>query len=234
MNSNRLPGKILKKIGIKPSILHTVDRLKLVQKLNDVIIATTINKKDDILINLCKEKKITYFRGSENNVLSRVLNAAKKNNIDIIVEITGDSVFLDYKLIDKAINLFLKKEYDFVANCVKKPMYIAGFDVRIFRTSKLEEIKKKITDKSDFEHVSSYFWRNSNFFKIKHIQAPKKYNSSKYFLGLDTNEDLKLLRKIYKSLGYNDRYFDIKEIVEFLDKNKKTGMINASITRNVV
>ncbi len=234
MNSNRLPGKILKKIGNKPSILHTVDRLKLTKNINEIIIATTTNRKDDLLVDLCKKKKIKYFRGSENNVLYRVLKAAKKNDIDIIVEITGDSVFMDYKLIDSAISLFLKNNYDFVANCVKKPMYIAGFDVRIFKTNKLSEIKNKIKDKSDLEHVSSYFWRNPKSFKIKHIHAPKKYDSSKYFLGLDTNEDLKLLRNIYKSLGQNDRYFDIREIVEFLNKNRKLGLVNANINRNVV
>ena len=118
MNSTRLPGKILKKIGNKPSILHTIERLKMSNKIDDIIIATTKNKKDDILINLCEKKNIKYFRGSENNVLKRVLNTAQKFNVDVIVEITGDSVFLDYKLINKAIKIFMNNNYHFVANCV--------------------------------------------------------------------------------------------------------------------
>ena len=65
MGSKRLPGKVMLKVNKKPMILHLVERIKKVKEINDVVVATTTNQKDDVLINFCKKKKISYFRGSE-------------------------------------------------------------------------------------------------------------------------------------------------------------------------
>ena len=234
MSSSRLPGKVLKMIGNKPSLLHTIHRLRMVKNIDDIIVATTYNKSDDLIVNFCKKNKVSFCRGSEQNVLNRVLKTAKQYKVKTIVEITGDSVFLDYKLIDQAIKIYNSNNYDFVANCAINPTFIAGFDVRIFSTKKLEKVKTKITDKSDFEHVSSFFWRNPNLFKIFNIKPSKKLQSGKVFLGLDTKEDLKMLREIYKSLGKNDKYFDANEIVDFIKKNPRINKFNAKIIRNKV
>ena len=234
MNSSRLPGKVLKLIGGFPCLYHTVQRLQKVKELDNIIVATTTNEKDNEIENFCNKNKIDCFRGDEENVLSRVLNSAKNFNVDIIVEITGDSVFIDHKIISDSIQIFNNNKYDFVANCVKEPTYIAGFDSRVFETKLLDKIEKIITDKEDFEHVTSYIWKNSKNFKIKHIHPPKELEARDIFLGLDTEEDLILLRNIYKNLGKNNRYFNAYEIVRYLNKNKQLKFTNKRIIRNKV
>ena len=234
MNSTRLPGKILMDIGNKPSLKHTTDRLALVKEIDEIIIATTTNKNDDVVEIFCKKNNISCFRGSENNVLNRVLKASYKFDIDIIVEITGDSVFVDHQIISEAITEYLNGNNDFVANCVSEPMYIAGFDARVFATHLLQEIEKKIVDDEDFEHVTSYIWKNPSKFSIKNIAPPKLLESGSIFLGLDTTEDLKLLREIYKALGKEDLYFNGEEIVKFLKNNNEIAKINDNIKRNIV
>ncbi len=234
MSSSRLPGKVLKNIGNKTCLEHLIHRLQKVVELNNIIVATSTNKNDNAIENLCKKNNFSYSRGSESNVLNRVLNSARQYDVDIIVEITGDSIFIDHEIISEAIQLFLTNKYDFVANCVEEPTYIPGFDARVLKTELLENIEKLIKDEEDYEHVTSFIWKNPSKFKIKNIHPPKFLDRRDIFLGLDTEEDLKLLRKIYEYLGSKNEYFNAYDIVNFLTQNKDIKKINAEIKRNIV
>lgn len=234
ISSKRLPGKVLKLIGDKPCLEHTISRLRKVKELNNIIVATSINEKDNSIENFCTNNNICCFRGSEDNVLNRVLNCAKEFKVDIIVEITGDSIFIDHEIISESIQCFLSDKYDFVANCVKDPVYIPGFDSRVFKTKLLDYIEKKSLEEEDFEHVTSYIWKNPNLFKIKNIHPPTNLQSDEIFLGLDTKEDLHLLRNIYNALGSNNSYFSANDIVDYLNNNPDVNNLNKKIKRNVV
>ena len=71
MSSSRLPGKILKTIQGISIIELIVKRLKKSKLADDILVATSNNKKNKPLINLLKKKKINFFCGSENDALSR-------------------------------------------------------------------------------------------------------------------------------------------------------------------
>ena len=104
------------------------------------------------------------------------------------------------------------------------------FQVQIFLRYSLS----KIIEEEDFEHVTSYIWKNPSEFKIKNILPPKFLESGDIFLGLDTIEDLTLLREIYKNLGKNGEYFNANDIIEFLRANNKILQINKNIKRNTI
>ena len=93
MTSTRLPGKHMLLANGKPMIGYLIDRLKQVPSLDEIIMATTINNTDEPLVDLAKTNGISYFRGSENNVMSRVIGAAESVNSEIIVGITMDLDF---------------------------------------------------------------------------------------------------------------------------------------------
>ena len=112
MTSSRLPGKVLKLINNKPNLEIMVERIKKAKLISNIIVATTTNKEDDVLVNWCEENNIDYFRGSENNVYDRVVKTHEKFNTDIIVELTGDCPLLDPILIDEAITVFLNNNYE--------------------------------------------------------------------------------------------------------------------------
>ena len=76
MNSSRLPGKVLLPAAGKPMLWHLVERLKQVKSLSEIILATTVNPSDDVLEKFAKEVGIKLFRGSEEDVLSRVIGAS--------------------------------------------------------------------------------------------------------------------------------------------------------------
>ena len=67
--SKRFPYKVLKKIRHDPLIKYQIERVKKAKYLNSVIVATTMNKKDDSIVRICKKNSTNYFRGSEKNVL---------------------------------------------------------------------------------------------------------------------------------------------------------------------
>ena len=95
MNSSRLPGKHCYKVYGQNIIEYLIKRLKKVKYADDIILATTNTNKDDILFNISKKKKIKCFRGSEQNVMQRVLLAAEKNQTDSIISITADCPLID-------------------------------------------------------------------------------------------------------------------------------------------
>ena len=116
MSSTRLPGKVLMKVNNKTMLQLIVDRVNLIKKIDTTIVATTINKKDDEIIDWCKLKKIKFFRGSEDNVLNRVYKAAKKFRLSTIILITGDCPLIDHNIISQVLNIYLNNNADYVSN----------------------------------------------------------------------------------------------------------------------
>ena len=113
MKSTRLPGKILQKIGDQTMIEHVINQTQYSDRIDDVVIATTVSREDDIIEKFCIKNKIKLFRGSENDVLDRYYQCAKKYNADIIVRITSDCPLIDPDLIDQCISTFEKNHYSY-------------------------------------------------------------------------------------------------------------------------
>ena len=194
MGSTRRPGKVLEKIHGKVLIDYLLTRLRAVKEFDDIIIATTSNKADDILYQWASENDTKCFRGSEENVLSRFYHCAKENNAQIVVRITADDPLKDPNVISHAINLLLEqKELDYVSNTIK-PTYPEGIDVEVFTFEALKRSFKSAEKKSDLEHVTPYIWNNPQKFKVHNFEASS--DTSDIRLTVDYKEDIEVMRKI--------------------------------------
>ncbi len=120
MGSSRLPGKTMMNLNGKPMLEILLGRVRMSKLLNDVVVATTVNEKDNLIEKFCKEKGYNYFRGSEDDVLGRVLKTAKHNKADIIVELTGDNPLVDPEIIDEMVQYYLDNTYDYVCNSLPR------------------------------------------------------------------------------------------------------------------
>ena len=138
MTSSRLPGKVLMEINGKPTLHYLVQRLKAVESIDEIVLATTTNDTDDVLIEFAKLEGIKYFRGSEDDVMGRVLGAAKSVDADVIVEICGDCPLIDSNLIDQLVETFKINDADYVCNNLERT-YPIGMDTQVFFTSALEK-----------------------------------------------------------------------------------------------
>jgi len=212
MTSTRLPGKSLKLINGKPSLEIMVDRVRQAKMVNKIVIATTKNKKDDDIVNWCELNKINYFRGSENNVFDRVLKTHQKFNTKTIVELTGDCILITAEMIDYAIKLYLKNDYEYVN--IKDPF---SMSVQVYSLQTLQSVKdKKILGYLDKEHVTPYLYTSGEY-KILRTEIYKNFNFQETCLTLDTIEDWEVLNKICRN--FDNFLFSFEEIAKFIKKN---------------
>ncbi len=232
MTSTRLQGKVLMPLAGKPALERLIERLKRSKYIDEIVVATTINKIDNPIVDLAKRIKVKYFCGSEQDVLKRVLDAAKSVKADIIVEITGDCPLVDWRLIDRGIEELFKHKLDYSANNIKFS-YPDGFDVRVFPFSILEKVDKLTDDPIDRAHVTYYIYNHPEKFKIYNWVAEKKNYWPDIRLTLDEKADYELLNIIFEKLLPVKEDFSVNDIINFLKKNPKLLEINKDVkTKN--
>ena len=218
-NSRRLPNKVLLPVLGKPILYWLVNRIKKIKKINKIILATTLNENDDILVDFAKKNKINFFRGSEQNVVKRVCGAAEKFNINTIVEITSDCPVIDINIVQQLLDIYEKNSAEYVNNCNYRS-YPDGMDVQIFNTNSLKKTLKNTKNSKELEHVGLYLMRNPQKFKTINVIAPKKIFFPHLGLTLDENKDYILLKRIIEYFGKKNPYFSCEEIIQLLDKKK--------------
>jgi spore coat polysaccharide biosynthesis protein SpsF len=229
MNSSRLPGKVLADICGKPALTRLLNRLSLCQSIDDIILATTTSGKDDVLVEWAESEGISFFRGSESDVLSRVVKANRKMNTDIIVEICGDMTLLDPHVIDNAVELFLAEECDVVTTTLT-PSFPVGIDAVVFPYASLKWVDENIRDPLVREHVSLHFFNHPEKYKAINLEAPEKYHFPDYRCVLDYEEDLHFIREVYARLepDFGDA-FGLHEIIDLLKKEPSLLEINCQM-----
>lgn len=234
MGSSRFPGKVMKKIDGKPMIQYLVERISRVRKIEKVIVATTKNKKDNLLVDFCRRKKIDFFRGSENDVVKRIYDTSKKFGGKTIVSITGDCPIIDPNLIRRLLNIFLKKKPDIASNSHIRS-YPDGMDCTIVNFNSLKKIYKNASGRMEREHTFLYVVRNVKKFSIINDHASKINFWPNLGLTLDEKKDFVMIKKIIKHFkNKNNDYFSCEEIIKFLKKNKDLLNINNKVSRNII
>ena len=233
MRSSRLPGKVLKPILGKPMLGLMVERLKHARTIDGIVVATTVNPEDDPIVELASLSDVGVFRGSEQDVLGRVLDAARDNKADVIVETTGDCPLLDPAIVDKVVSDYRMGGADFVSNNL---VYTTprGMDVRVFSTEELAEIDRITNDPADREHVSLYFWEHPDKYGLRNVTTELPREVADLRLTVDTEEDFELIRRIFEELYAEDSIFSFADIISFLNKNPDLARINQDIKQKPV
>lgn len=218
MGSTRLTGKVMKDLCGKPVIQHVIERLKQSKKADEIIIATTTLKQDDIIEDQAFELGVKSYRGSEGDVLSRYYHAARDNTLDIIVRITADCPLADPFIIDDLINVLMQSDYNLVANVspdLSQRTFPRGLDAEVFTFGILEFAFDNAGEDYQREHVTPFIYERSD--KICIYKNSTDY--SKYRWTLDTEDDLRLIKTIYDYLykGKHDFYFaDVLRLFEII------------------
>lgn len=227
MGSSRLPGKVLMDVCGKPVLSRLLDRLRRCKFLDGIVLATTVNSKDDVLEQWADKEDIACYRGDEEDVLQRVVGAHAMMGSEVIVEVTGDCPLLDPGIIDLGIETFMANECDVVTN-TRYPSYPQGCDVQVFRTGDLVRVSKEIHDKAVREHVSLHFYEAKEKYRVFHLVAPSHQRFPKLRLQLDYIEDLFLVRKIYQELESKyGLFFRLDHVVDLLRDKPELAKINA-------
>ncbi|MBQ1735663.1 MAG: glycosyltransferase family protein [Lachnospiraceae bacterium] len=226
--STRLPEKVFALIDGKPLIWHVVMRLKQAKKVDEIIIATTDNARDDVIETWCRENNVLCFRGNEDDVLNRYYEASRHFPSDVVVRITADDPFKEPKVIDEVIDTLLDGDYDLVTNNFP-PSFPEGLDCEAFYFKVLEEMEKKSEDSFEREHVTQYVYRNPDKYKIGNVACEKQL--SHYRWTIDNIEDLQMVNAIYEK-RHGQGTLLMEEILDIIEKNPEISDINATVKRS--
>jgi spore coat polysaccharide biosynthesis protein SpsF len=226
MGSERLPGKSLKKICGRPILEHIINRISASKKINNIIVATTDRKIDLPIVSLSKKLSIPYYTGSEDDVLDRFIGAGESVLADIVVRLCGDNPLIDIRYLDDMIDSHRDKKAEYTYNCSPIPIGTAGEVVNFGTLKKINLIAK---DKRYREHVTTYILDHLNEFNINCTNPPLYLKDKTFRLTVDTEEDLKLMRSIYKRLYQEGKIIETSQAISLLESNSNLSKINIHI-----
>jgi spore coat polysaccharide biosynthesis protein SpsF len=233
MTSNRFPGKVLQPLGGMPALEFMIRRIQKSRLVGQVVVACTINRDDDPIEALCRKIGCGCHRGSEDDVLKRVLDAATEYRADLIVELTGDCPFIDPQVIDQVIGLYLEAGVDYASNVVERS-YPDGFDVQVFSIDGLRKADTLTKDPIDRIHVSSYFYRTEGVFTRKTLKAPAELDWPELGLTLDEPDDYRMLCAVADALGKKFDEFTVQDVVKLLRQRPDLLEINSHVRRKTL
>lgn len=228
MTSSRLPGKVLAEAQGKPMLELMVERLRRVPSLDGIVIATTVNGTDDPVAALADRLGLGCWRGSEDDVLDRVLSAAHGHDAEVIVELTGDCPLIDPETVEAIIGRYRQGDCDYCANVLERS-YPIGMDTQVFARDVLDDVARRTDDATDHEHVSLYIYRHPELYRLVNVSAPAALARPELRLTLDTPEDLALIRAVFDGLYPADPSFGLGEILAFLDARPEVAALNAAV-----
>jgi spore coat polysaccharide biosynthesis protein SpsF (cytidylyltransferase family) len=236
MSSTRLPGKVLLKIENEPMLYHVIKQVVVSKTIKEVIIATTTEREDDVIVEYCKKNDVKCFRGSKKDLLDRYYQCAKKFGCDPIVRITSDCPLIDPTVIDKVVRKFLKGSYDYVTNNLEKIdnnwqnatcNYPQGMTVEVSSFRALEKAWKEAKKPSEREHVFPYVQFNPKLFKVSNLK--NKVDLAFIRCTVDRKNDISFVREIFKRIPKQKKFVSIKDISKIATKEPDLVKINNKI-----
>lgn len=230
MTSSRLPGKVLMEACGKPMLQHMIERLHRVASLDGIVVATTENETDAPIVELAERLDVRCHRGSEEDVLMRVLDAARAHEADVIVEMTGDCPLIDPALVEDCIQGYLAAGVDYVSNVLERT-YPRGMDTQVFATGVLADAASRTDDPEDHEHVSLYIYNHPEIYSLKNMPGPPELTDPGLGLTLDTPEDLALIRSVFEILYPETPEFALADILAVLRARPELAELNAHVRR---
>ena len=224
MGSSRLGGKVLMKINGSSILECLLKQISFSKLLDDIIIATTLNKEDDEIFYFAKKNGIKIFRGSEKDVLDRYYQCSKQFSLTHIARITADNPLIDPTIIDKVITLYKNNRYDYVNNFLERTFPV-GTECEVFSFESLEKTWREAKNKTDREHVTSFIYKNPKKFSIGCLKNKK--NLSHLHWTVNRIEDLNLVKAIYAKIS--NLPVQLKDILKILDEDPALIEINKNI-----
>ncbi len=220
LKSTRLPYKLLLKIFDREIIKWMIDRLKLCPELNQIIICTSHNNQDDPLEIIANQENVGIYRGSEEDVLQRLYDAAIYFNLDYIVNVTADCPLVSYEYVATIINEYKKSNADLI-RCLDLPHGFFSYGIKIDALKRVCDIK----DSKNTEVWGKYF-TDTGLFRVIDLNIPKDLQRHDFRITLDYIEDFNLIKAIFDNFGESTFSKSIAEIINFLDNHPEIVEIN--------
>jgi len=229
MTSTRLPGKVLADVAGRPLLAQQLSRLKECQAVDEIIIATTSNSSDDPVAELARREGVMAFRGSEQDVLSRFVGAARASGADIVVRVTADCPLIDPAVTASVIEELTghASECDYASNVIERT-YPRGLDVEAFFYDTLLRMDRLGRSQSAREHVTVVARSERKELFLCRSVTDKEDNSDLRWT-VDTERDLALVRSLYEALDLSTHVKPYPEVLAHVRAHPQLQRMNADI-----
>lgn len=229
MASKRLPGKVLKDLGGRPVLDWVTGALSRAPGVDQVVVATSTNPENDVILDWCLANGITCIRGSEDDVLDRYRSVIETTKADAVVRVTSDCPMLDSRVIGEVIALYKSGKYDY-ASCIDPPTYPDGLDTEVVSAKSLLAAAKEATQQIDRDTVTQFIARSRSRFPAITLTCPLPGMVKERWV-LDSPEDYVFLQALV-SYFPKDWAPDYLEILDLLEKHPDLRKINQKYARN--
>jgi spore coat polysaccharide biosynthesis protein SpsF len=215
MSSKRLPGKMLMPVMGQPLIQYLIDRLAPLKNEFPIIITTSIDSTDDVLSDYCRNNNTKCYRSDLHSVYQRFVDAIEFFKLDAFVRITGDSPLIDPEIVKNVIYLYRESGADLATNVFPRS-FPKGQSIEVFNAKLFCATLKKITNHSEAEHISEFYYKNSNQFKIENICHSQ--NFANFQMSVDTPEDFANFKALITNNPTKARSATWLELIDSLKK----------------
>lgn len=188
MGSSRLPGKVLRPINGTPLLGRILDRLGRLQHSTTMVVATTVEVRDDAIVRYCGQREAKTFRGSETKVLDRYHQCATAYGFEHIIRLTADNPYVDIEELDRLIDLHLSTQADLSHSFSRLPI---GVGAEIFRFSALARCAAASNAPHHFEHVDEYMLEHPELFKTVELEVANEKRHPRVRLTVDDETDFR-------------------------------------------
>jgi spore coat polysaccharide biosynthesis protein SpsF len=209
MGSSRLPGKVLRDLGGATMLARVVARLRAARGIDDIVVATSEAPDDDAVVHAAERLCVGWHRGSQADVLSRFLGAARAFHATAIVRVTADCPLLDAQVVDQVIDA-LGSDVDYASNTHDR-RFPRGLDVEALHRDTLERIARLGRSAAAREHVTAFVMEAPALFRIAQVRA--EHDDSDLRWTVDTEDDLATVRALYAELGLGETPRPYREVV---------------------
>ena len=197
-----------------------IERIIEVELKVPVILATTENPRDDVLVEIAKNKGVSVFRGSEENVLDRFIGAAEEFGAEKIIRVCADNPFLDIKSLGHLIERFGESKADYWCYALEdgtpsiKTHY--GFWAEGVTLTALKKAASLTQEKVYLEHVTNFIYTNPGFFAVYKETIPPELEKNIMRLTIDTAKDFEVSKEIYSKAKTLKASFNSLSLSEFI------------------
>lgn len=231
--SERLPQKVLANLKGKAVLEHVFLAVRSAVLVDEIILATTTNKEDDILTEIAASYNIPVVRGSEDDVLSRFAQAAEITDADTFIRFTADDPLLDPTVINTVVGYFLKNDYDYVSNIIDRS-WPRGLDTEVFSRKALMRCIELGQATEHKEHVTLFIRMHPELFPQANVAALPEECLPEARLCIDTVEDYQLLQAIFDKFYQEGQIIKVVDVVRWLKENDNMMNLNASVIQKSV
>lgn len=231
MTSTRLPGKVLADLAGRPLLAQQIARLRPSREIEEIVIATTVNRADDPLVDLARKEGVRWFRGDEQDVLSRYAGAAREAGADLVIRVTSDCPLIDAEEMDRVIRELREhaSEVDYASNVLERT-YPRGLDTEAFFRDTLERIDRLARSREAREHVTWFIHRERpELFSLRSVRDAQDNSDLRWTV--DTPEDLQVVRRIFEDLDLARTRRPYREILSYVRLHPELSAANARIAQ---